>query len=484
MDYNSVSKKEEEGINLETLLIYAKKVVERWWIVAVSAILLAAVGLSVALVRYVPTYSSQIMFIASNRQTSMIVSGQSSSDLNASVTLATSYQYVFTTTELATKVAQNCGYKDITAAQIKSFVSVQTVEDTAIVYLTVTTTNADLSYSVAKTYESLYEDAITAAFPSTTLTVIDPPLMPESPNANRTTVLYTLAGFAAGLVLSVLGIVCAVMLKDTVKSSDEVQERLGLKVIGRVNRVTHKGKNKKGEKSSILITDRKSGFAFIETFKLIRTKIDHISARKNMKAFVVTNTMENEGKTTTAVNIALALAKNGKEVLLIDGDLRKPAVAKSLGINAGDDTGIIGIVEGQKSLADSIKYSEKYNLYLLLNGRAMSDPSELLSTPQAEEIIDRAKQEFDYVIIDTAPSGVLADASILAGFSDGIIMVIRQDVAPLRRIQRAMDNLNNSGTEIVGCIYNDASSGTHMARAYDKHYGYGYGYGHGHTNGE
>ena len=88
------------------------------------------------------------------------------------------------------------------------------------------------------------------------------------------------------------------------------------------------------------------------------------------------------------------------------------------------------------------------------------------------------------MIIDTAPSGVIADASILAGFSDGIIMVIRQDVAPLRRIQRAMDNLNNSGTEIVGCIYNDASSGTHMARAYDKHYGYGYGYGHGHTNGE
>lgn len=477
MDYNSVSKKDEEGINIETLLIYARKVIDRWWVVVVSAVLLAVIGFSAAMITYVPTYSSKIMFIASNRQTSMIVSGQSSSDINASVTLATSYQYVFTTTELATKVAQNCGYKDISADEIKRFVSVQSVEDTAIVYLTVTTTNADLSYSIAKTYESLYEDAITTAFPSTTLTVIDPPLMPEKANANNTTLIYTLVGFAAGLLLSVLGIVCTVILKDTVKSLEDVQEKLGLKIIGTVNHVLRKTKNKKGEKTSILITDRKSGFGFIETFKLIRTKIDHISARKNMKAFVVTSTMENEGKTTTAVNIALALAKNGKEVLLIDGDLRKPAVAKSLGINAGDDTGILGIVEGQKSLADSIKYSEKYNLYLLLNGRAVADPSELLSTPQAEEIIERAKQEFDYVIIDTAPSGVLADASILAGFADGIILVVRQDVAPQRRIKRAMENLDNSGTEIVGCVYNDANNGKRLARAYDKHYGYGYGYG-------
>lgn len=476
MDYNSVSKKDEEGISIETVLIYIRKILERWWIVAVSAVLLAVVGFSVATITYVPTYSSQIMFIASNRQTSMIVSGQSSSDINASVTLATSYQYVFTTTELATKVAQNCGYKDISAEEIKRFVSVQSVEDTAIVNLTVTTTNADLSYSIAKAYQSLYEEAITAAFPSTTLTVIDPPLLPEKPNADNSALIYTLLGFAAGFALSVLGILCSVMLKDTVKSTDDVQSKLGLKIIGTVNHVANKTK-KKGEKSSILITDRKSGFGFIETFKLIRTKMDHISARKNMKAFIVTSTMENEGKTTTAVNLALALAKNGKEVLLIDGDLRKPAVAKSLGINAGDDTGILGIVEGQKSLADSIKYSEKYNLYLLLNGRAVADPSELLSTPQAEEIIARAKQEFDYVVIDTAPSGVVADASILAGFADGIVLVVRQDVAPQRRIKRAMENLDNSGTEIIGCIYNDASNGKYVSRVYNKSYGYGYGYG-------
>lgn len=475
MDYNSVSKKDEEGISIETVLIYIRKILERWWIVAVSAVLLAVIGFSAATITYVPTYSSKIMFIASNRQTSMIVSGQSSSDINASVTLATSYQYVFTTTELATKVAQNCGYKDISADEIKRFVSVQSVEDTAIVYLTVTTTNADLSYSIAKAYESLYEDAITTAFPSTTLTVIDPPLLADKPNADNSALLYTLLGFVAGLALSVLGILCSVILKDTVKSTDDVQSKLGLKIIGTVNHVANKSKKKKGEKSSILITDRKSGFGFIETFKLIRTKIDHISARKNMKAFIVTSTMENEGKTTTAVNLALALAKNGKEVLLIDGDLRKPAVAKSLGINAGDDTGILGIVEGQKSLADSIKYSEKYNLYLLLNGRAVVDPSEMLSTSQTEEIIARAKQEFDYVVIDTAPSGVVADASILAGFADGIVLVIRQDVAPQRRIKRAIENLDNSGTEIIGCIYNDASNGKYVSRAYNKSYGYGYG---------
>lgn len=480
MEQKTMSKTEQEGISFEVLMIYIRKVLKKWWVIVLSAVVLATIGFAAAKLTYVPQYSSQIMFVASNKDTSLIVSGQSSSDLSASVTLAESYKYVFTTTALTTKVANNCGYK-VTPEQVKSFVSVQAVEDTMIVYLTVTTTDPEVSYAIANTYMRFYEETISEAFPSTALKAIDPPLVPEKPNPNNSTLLYTAIGFLAGAVFAVLVLVGSMILKDTILSSDDIKNKLGLKIIGNVTHVSVKGK--KGDKQSILLTDRRSGFAFIEAFKLIRTKLEHTLIRKGQKALVVTSTVENEGKTTTAINIALALAKNGKEVLLIDGDLRKPAVAKALNINAADDTGVLGVVNGSKTLADSIKYSEKYNLYLLLNGKGIPDPSELLATQQMEEIIAAAKKEFDYVIIDTAPCGVVADASILAGFSDAIALVIRQDTAPARRIKRALENLDNSGTEVIGCIYNDAKSGLGNGN-FSRRYGYGYGYGYGENTSE
>lgn len=475
MERNTAINTEKEGISVEDLLFYCKKLLKNWWVIALSAILLAAIGFTAASLTEVKKYSSAITFVASNKDASLVVSGQSSADLNASVTLASSYKYVFTTTELSQKVADNCGW-DVSAKEVKSFISVQPVEDTTIIYLTVTTTNPEVSYAIAKTYVQFYEEAITTAFPSTRLTMIDPPLLPEAPNANNNKLVYTALGFLAGAVLAALVIICTVAIKDTVKSSDDIKDKLNLKIIGSVNHASVKGR--RGEKNSVLITDRRSGFVFIEAFKLIRTKLDHILLRKGQKVVVVTSTTENEGKTTTAVNVALALAKNGKEVLLIDGDLRKPAIAKSLNINANEDTGILGIVNGSRDLADSIKYSEKYNLYLLLSGKGIPEPSEMLSTAKMEEIIQTAKKEFDYVVIDTAPCGVVADASILAGFSDAIVMVIRQDTAPTRRIKRAMENLDNSGTEIIGCIYNDAKS-VIGSSSVSRKYGYGYGYGYG-----
>lgn len=480
MDQKTISKTEQESVSFEVLMMYIRKVLKKWWIIALAAILLAAVGFAAAKITYVPKYSSQIMLVASNKNTALVTSGQSSSDFSASVSLAGNCKYIFTTTALTTKVANNCGYK-VTAEQVKSFVRVQAMEDTSVMYLTVTTTDPEVSYAIANTYMRFYEETMTEAFPNTTLKAIDPPLLPDAPNANNNTLIYTVIGFLIGAVLSVLVLVGMMILKDTVMSADDIKNKLGLKIIGSVSHVARKGK--KNEKQSILLTDRRSGFAFIEAFKLIRTKLEHTLLRKGKKTVAVTSTVENEGKTTTAVNIALALAKNGKEVLLIDGDLRKPAVAKALNINAADDTGIAGVVSGSKTLAESIKYSEKYNLYLLLSGKGIPDPSELFATQQMEDIIAAAKKEFDYVVIDTAPCGIVADTAILAGLCDSILMVVRQDTASARRIKRAMENLDNSGTEIIGCVYNDAKAGLGNNRLSHR-YGYGYGYGYGESANE
>ena len=190
-EYASGQKKENtEGISAETVMVYTRKLLKRWWVILLSAVVLAAVGFTIAQLTYVPTYSSQIMFVASNRNSSLVTSGQSSSDILAAQTLAGNYQYVFTTTELSQRVADNCGYKNITAEEIKSFISVEAVEDTTILYLTVTTTDAEVSYAIANTYMQYYEEAITEAFPATTLKAIDPPLLPSAPNSDNSKILY------------------------------------------------------------------------------------------------------------------------------------------------------------------------------------------------------------------------------------------------------------------------------------------------------
>ncbi len=476
MSYSQEPKKEyDEGLSLDTALMYFRKLLEKWWVIVLCAVLCALVGLSVAFATYTETYSSKIMFIASNKSSAITVAGTSQSDLIASASLAESFKYVFTTTELSTAVANSCGYK-VTPEDIKTFVSVNSIDETAIVNLTVTTTDPKVSYSIANAYVDNYQSAIERAFPSTALTVIDPPLLAEKPNDDSSKIIYTLLGFIVGAFAACVSIIAAVIFKDTIKNSDDVTSKLGMKLLGVISKVNRKGK--KGETKSLLITDKKTGFAFIESYKLIRTKIEHAALRNDYKTIVVSSTMENEGKTTCATNLALSLAQNGKSVLLIDADLRKPSVAKTLGFSANDDEGVCGIISGNKTLKESIKYSEKYQLFVLVTGKSVENSSEILSSPKMEEIIESAKKEFDYVIIDTAPCGILADASILAAYADTIVLVVKQDYASARRIKRAVENFENSGTEIAGCIFNNSEKGTFSKGSfYGKKYSYGYGYG-------
>jgi capsular exopolysaccharide synthesis family protein len=476
MEYNPRGQADNNDSSVDAIFNYVNYVIKKWWIVVICALLCAAIGFSYAYLSYVPKYSSNIKFVTNNRAEGTEALGQSSSDLSAGGTLANNYRVLLTTTRgLLQKVADEVG--GMTYTQVASCIKANVIAETSIVDFTITTDNADKSYAIARAFVHNYDDFAQRAFPSTTLKIFDEPYKAEKANPDNSKVLYTLAGFVIGAFAAIAVCCLIVAAKDTVKSSDDITKKLDMKLIGSVGKV-----NKKNSKSAILISDKNTGFSFVETFKLIRTKVESFAAKENAKTFVITSTLEDEGKTTISCNLALSLAKNGKSVLLIDGDLRKPAVSGTLNIPANGETGLYGIIRGDKSAADSVRYSDKYNLFLMLNGENIPDAAEVLSDEKLGKIIKELEKEFDYIIIDSAPAGVIADTAILASEADAIILVVREDSASIRRIRRTIEDLGISNTEIAGCVYNIAEGGfTSKLKSYrgGRKYGYGYGYGYG-----
>lgn len=480
MEYNVNNAPAESGINLQTVTQYLVRIAQKWWIILLCAVLFAGAGFGIAKMRYVPMYTSTMRFAVDNKGENTVTGGTSASDINAGISLAKNYQYIMTDTKaLMDIVAKNSGY-DITGAEVKNMISSSLMEETAIIELSFTSSDPDVSYAVAKSYIENYSQITEKAYQSTRAIVFDPPAKATAPNGNNTVLLYTILGFVIGAALVIFIICMNILIKDTVKDPDDISTKLESKVIGSIIHI--KKPDKKNEKSSLLITDRKTGFMFIESIKLLRTKIENVAKRQRYKVFIFTSAPENEGKTTVATNTALALAKNGKSVLLIDGDLRKPSVYKALGVSAANETGLAGVIKGEKSLSDSIKYFEKFNLFLLINSQPFNESTEILSSDAMAETIAAVKNEFDYIIIDTPPGGIVADAAIMAQYADACLMVVRRDHAPLRRIKRTMEDITGAGIEVIGCVFNDAEVGVaakfiKMSKRRRKANGYGYGYG-------
>ena len=189
---------------------------------------------------------------------------------------------------------------------------------------------------------------------------------------------------------------------------------------------------------------------------------------------MITSASENEGKTTVAVNLAITLAQNGKKVILVDGDLRKPAVAKALSIGTPDSRSIADIIRGRISANEAVRFIKRYGIYVLASGIADDNASELLSGKRAEELFRSLKESFDYVIIDTAPVNVVTDSIIVAKYSDSVLLVVRDDATPVSHIQDAVSAISDSGTPILGSIYNNVEK-TSSSAGYGGYSGYGYG---------
>lgn len=485
--YDNSSKKGFELNVIGFLLELSKKL----WIIAIVAIIVGMLGGVVSKLTSKKVYTSDITFIVNT-----VTDGEyaQSSEISAQINMSQTFKRILASRALKTAVCE-AGEGKYAYGLINRSIVVDVVSGTNVIQMKVTNESAESAYQIAKLVVDTYDDVIDRVYPNAMLTVCDEPIKAIAPNQNRAPLIVSIvSAIVVAAILCILELI-KFIIKDTVKSGDELSEKLGVPVLASVQFVENKNKTSKG----LLVVDRKTGFSFIETYKSIRTKIENNSAKTGHKVYLVTSACENEGKTTVSANIALSLAENGKRVLLVDADLRNPSISKILAIPE-IDVGFIDVIRGEAELEKAIKLIQSFNLYILADQTPANNPSELLSMKITEEIINSLRSEFDYIIIDTAPASVVTDASIISGFADAAILVVREDFAPFSKIRMSAEDIDQNGAEIVGCVFNGDTKATIRTRkgsrygrygygkygygkyGYGSKYGYGYGYGYGAKN--
>jgi receptor protein-tyrosine kinase len=284
--------------------------------------------------------------------------------------------------------------------------------------------------------------------------------LPTTPVIPATTRNLALGG-AVGVLLGIGLAFLRDRLDNTVKSHEILEEITGAGLVATIPL----DKDRRKEPAIAFADDRS---AIAEAFRELRTNLQFLEVDDPPRVLVVTSSLPSEGKSTTAINIALALAEAEHSVVLVEGDMRRPKVDKYLGLIGS--VGFSTVLTGRASLPEVLQRTRFPGLTVLTSGAIPPNPSELLGSLAARKVLSELRGGFDYVIVDTSPLLAVTDAAVLAAESDGVLMIARFGETKRDQLTHAIGNLTNVGARILGAIFTMMPSREHEAYYY-SYYG-------------
>lgn len=233
-----------------------------------------------------------------------------------------------------------------------------------------------------------------------------------------------------------------------------------------------KKKNEKENYNHVLLGPNAS-FAQTEAFKTIRTNLLYSSKGDKNPVYAVTSSYAHSGKSVVFANLAQTFAQLGKRVLLIDLDMRRPVQHKIFRVPNG--CGVSEVLAGlEKDPTNAILQTHVENLYLMPSGRIPPNPTELLSSGLLEQLIDEARERFDYVFLDLPPVGVVSDALIVSEYVTGYVYAVRAEFDSKPALRECLVRMEQRGAKVLGLVLNDVN--IESDKEYRKGYSYRYGY--------
>jgi polysaccharide biosynthesis transport protein len=341
--------------------------------------------------------------------------------------------------------------------------------------------------------QKLKEAGITAGLRSSNIRVVDPALVPTAPagpQKAKNILMSILVGLVGGIGLALF----REYLDNTVKSPDDIESLAGLPSLavvpslpssngyhGKWPKLTHKAAPQVGSGprvETLSHTQPKSQIS--EAFRALRTSLLLSQAEHPPQVILVTSALPREGKTTSAVNLAVTLAQLGDRTLLLDSDLRKPGIRRALNLTIGKETGLSSYLAGVATLDEIIfPHPTIDNLATVMTGPVPPSPADLLSSRRMREAISALRLRFKFIVIDSPPVMAATDAVIVSSLTDGVLLVVRSGETPREAFTRTRDLLGAVKSRILGVVLNAVDSSAPDYYYSYRYYPYAYGYGYG-----
>ena len=447
---------EPELIDITEMLSDYFRIFRRMWAwVLILTLLGTGIFYIRARVQYQPRYTASATFTVNIQRDQQGV-GESGTvafyNNSAAEQMAKTFPYILTSGVLKRKVAKDMGTGSVTGN-----IQADVAENTNLLTISVTDRDAGRAYAILQTVIKNYPEISEVIVGKTNMEMLDETGIPPEPDNPKEFKKSALKGGLFGFLIAALWTALLVVTRRTVRKESDIHRWMHTRCLGTVPEI-HEKRRSGTSQTRMVLTDPKVEETLQESFRMIRNKVEYHAHEYHLKAFLITSALAGEGKSTIAVNLALSLAQAGKKVVLIDCDLRHPTDRKILNLDPGEGLG--EVLEHKKKLAECIIKSKdmgldpEMRLMFLPGGTSLRDGSELLGTEFMHRIIVRMEEWADYVILDSAPAGLLTDAVVLAQYADAAVFVVRKDFARVDHIMDGMEHLAESQVQIIGGILN------------------------------
>lgn len=436
-----------------------------WIVVLVLSLSLAAFSFFRTRGSYVPAYKAEATVAVYSSDDATTTNSRSAQQLG------TVFPYILTSGVLKDVIKEEMG-----VSALPGNIKVTNVEGTNLLTISVSSGDPDLSYQTLLSIIRNYPRVAEYVVGYTSMEIIDDSGVPTDSGKTIAVRGNALKGALYGFVLGMAAVFVHMLTYKTVRTVRDVRAFSNFDHLGTLP--IYKKKKRKEAASSINILEHNVQQDYLEAMRLIRTRVTRKLESNGHKVVMVTSSVPGEGKSTIAANLAISLSGKSKNVILADCDLRNPSLQEIF--KTEEEKGLMDVLDGKIALEDALVSLEDRGIHLkVLFGsyEKATSHSEILGSKKMGELIEELKKIADVVILDTPPSAMLVDASLLAKYVDEAIYVVMSDYARASVVAEGLRELKNTGIEIGGFVLNgskETSGGYgYHSYGYESHY-YGY----------